>query len=316
MRQKLHRYRQFFVILAIMTLVWFVVDMSSMRTYQTTVRVGCVGVDTARYVMTGGDEELPLSVESDGFSALLHHLTWRHRTMEVNLSAWELSASDGRIAIASETYKEELQYRFSPLGRSEIKMQKDSLVFTFSERMQKAYRPQLTDISFSFADGYGLCGMPSLKPDSVFLYGSDESLAAIESLRTQPAEIAVGKGGGQYSLKLVPVWNDYPDVRVSQSEVLLTVPVEPYIEESRTLKVVCEGDIAHKRIKLYPDEVTVTFWVPQSRYGADDADDCKAVVRLDDNSGAQELPVTITDFPSELRIKSVEPESVQHVIIK
>lgn len=316
MRQKLHRYRQFFVILAIMTLVWFVVDMSSMRTYQTTVRIGYVGVDTARYVMTSGDEELPLTVESDGFAALLHHLSWRHRAMDVDLSALEKSANDGRMAVASENYKEELQYRFSPLGRCEIKMQKDSLVFTFSERMQKAYRPLMTDISFTFADGYGLCGMPTLKPDTVFLYGSEESLASIGSLRTQPAEIAVGKEGGQYSLKLVPVWNDYPDVRVSQSEVLLTVPVEPYIEESRTLKVVCEGNSAHERIKLYPDEVTVTFWVPQSRYGADDADDCKAVVRLDDNSGAQELPVTITDFPSELRIKSVEPESVQHVIIR
>ena len=316
MRQKLHRYRQFFVILAIMTLVWFVVDMSSMRSYQTTVRICYSGVDTARYVMTSGDEELPLTVESDGFSALMHHLTWRQRAMDVDLSAIDKLSTGGRVAVASENYKEELQRRFSPVGRCEIKVLKDSLVATFSERMRKAYRPQLRDITFSFADGYGLCGLPTLKPDSVFLYGSEESLAAIESLYTKPAEIAVGKEGGRYSLGLMPVWRDYPDVRVSQSEVSITVPVEPYVEESRTVKVVCDGNSAQGRIKLYPDEVTVTFWVPQSRYGSDDAGDCRAVVRLDDAGDSRELPVIITDFSSVVRIKSVEPETVQHVIIR
>lgn len=299
-----------------MTLVWFVVDMSSIRSYQTTVKICYSGVDTARYVMTSGDEELPLTVESDGFSALMHHLSWRHHAMDVDLSAIDKSAGGGRVSVPSESYKEELQRRFSPVGRCEIKVLKDSLVFTFSERMRKAYRPQMRDITFSFADGYGLCGLPTLEPDSVYLYGSEESLAAIESLYTQPAEIAVGKEGGQYSLGITPVWEVYPDVRVSQSEVLITVPVEPYVEESHTMKIVCEGNNEHQRIKLYPDVVTVTFWVPQSRYGADDACDCRAVVRLDNNGESQELPVIITDFSSEVRIKSVDPETVQHVIIR
>lgn len=319
MRQKLHRYRQFFVILAIMTLVWFVVDMSSPRSYQTSVKISYTGIDTAHYVLSAVDEELPVSVTTDGFSALHHHLYWRQRPLSVDiasLSQKALSSGNSRLSIDTEKYKDELKRRFSLVSSCEIEIQKDSIYVQIKERCQKAYKPQLKDISFSFPDGYGLCGQATISPDSVYLYGSEESLGKIASLHTQAANITVGKNGGRFKLNLEPEWSKFPDVRVSQKSIVLTVPVEPYVEITQPLKVRIAGADSVRQVKLYPDEVTVSFWVPQSSYGKISADGSKAIVCMDAASASHDLTVSITDFPSILRIKSVEPEKVQYVIIK
>ena len=42
----------------------------------------------------------------------------------------------------------------------------------------------------------------------------------------------------------------------------------------------------------------------------------KAVAKQQDNIGHNGLLVTVSDFPSDMRIKSIEPDRVQYVIIK
>ncbi|MBO4751273.1 MAG: hypothetical protein J5526_00790 [Bacteroidales bacterium] len=302
-----------------MTVVWFVVDMLSPRTYQTSVKISYAGIDTAHYVLSAVDDELPVSVTTDGFSALHYHLYWRQRPLSVDLAALARKVSPNgksRLSVATDRYKDELQRRFSPIGGCEIELQQDSLSVLLDERCRKAYKPQLKDISFSFPDGYGLYGQASVTPDSVYLYGSEESLAKITALHTQPAKISVGKNGGHFQLKLEPEWRKFSDVRPSQESIVLTVPVEPYVEITQPLKVRIAGADSVRRVKLYPDEVTVSFWVPQSSYGKISANGCQAVVCMDGASASHDLKVTVTDFPSILRIKSVEPDKVQYVIIK
>lgn len=302
-----------------MTLVWFVVDMSSPRTYQTSVKVAYTGIDTARYVTTSADGELPVTVTTDGFSALYHHLYCRERPMNVDVGTLTRKGpKEGkkRLSIATDKYEAELQHRFSPVGSCEIEILKDSLNVTVEGRYGRAYKPLLKGVSFSFPDGYGLCGEATVSPDTIYLYGSEESLGKIESLHTNAANIAVGKNGGHFILKLDAEWQQFPDVRASQESVILNVPVEPYVEMTQQLKVhIVEAD-SLKQVKLYPDEVTVSFWVPQSAYGMATAEGSKAVVRMNTETSSKELPVAITDFPSNMRIKSVEPENVQYVIIK
>ena len=313
------RYRPFFVTLVIMTLVWFVMDMSSMRGYQTTAKVEYLGIDTARYAIVYQDAELPLSVESDGFTALLHHWLRSRHSLAVDLSAQlsGLQQADGaRISGPAGDYNESLKKLFGPMQDCSVTPAKDSLTVVLSERRRRSYVPQLRDVSFTFPDGYGLSGTPTLSPDTVYLYGSERSLNEVEAIYTQAATVRVKDADAVYRLALEPVWNNYPDLRVSQSMVTLKVPVEAYVEERQCLKVHFVSDDTTMRVRLYPDQVSVTVWVPRNSSSSDSKMTLKAVVRHDMASQQNELPVTITDFPTDVKIKSVEPNVVQYVIIQ
>lgn len=313
------RYRSFFVILAIMTLVWFVMDMSERRTYQTSVSVVYVGIDTARYAIVQMDGTLPLTVESDGFTALLNHWLWRKKPLEIDLSHMlkhRPVRGETRLSAATADLAKQLQSHLSPVEGSLIAFGMDSLSVTISERKGKAYKPHLRGVTFSFNDGYGLSGSPMLAPDSVYLYGSERSLNAIEAIYTKAARVPVADSGGTYRLELDPVWREYPDLRVSQTSVTLYVPAEPYVEARYSLPVSFESGDSAMRVKLYPDNVIVTAWVPRGSSAATSQIAMKAVVRRDAASSQNGLPVSITNFPTDVQIKSVEPDRVQYVILK
>lgn len=315
----IRQYKPFFVILVVVALVWFVIDMSSVRRYQTSVRVEYRGIDTARYAIVSEDVELPLTVESDGFSALLHHWSWRRSVLTVDMLPKLQNVRIGgesRISVSAVDYREWIMKHFSHLQECSVTVDKDSLSVTVSERMRKAFVPQLSDVSFTFPDGYGLSGTPMLSPDTVYLYGSESSLNCVKSLYTKASNVNVSDSGGVYRLGLEPVWNSYPDLRVSQQTVALTVPVEAYVEERQLLNVEYLSDDTTMRVRLYPDQVAVTVLVPKGIASSDGRPRLKAVVRNDQFSAQTELPVSIVDFPSDMRVKSVEPDKVQYVIIK
>jgi len=318
-RSKLHQYRPFFVILVIMTIVWFVMEMTSSRTYKTSVAVTFTGIDTARYAILDKSQELPLTVESDGFTALIHNWTWRDKKLEINLSDLlkaKQPSGEIHLSVAAENYKELFQNNFSPIKSSVITFDEDSLSVTLSERMCKAFVPEIRNVTFTFSDGFGISGTPMMSPDTVYLYGSERSLTAIDAIYTRADTVKVADSGGFYKLSLFPVWNEYPDLRVSQTALTLQVPVEPYFEDRQTLKVQFISDDTEMRVKLYPENVVVTTWVPQSATLNGNKSDIHAVVRHDKESPEKALAVTITDFPKNIRIKSVEPDHVQYVIIK
>lgn len=311
------QYRSFLLIVATMTVVWFAVALSSTRTYNDNVSVSYTGIDTARYVVLVKDSVLPVTVTGDGFAALFHHWMWKGKSLSVSLQPLPL-ATTGRkeqnLAIVSDEYMPELSKNFSPIGKYEVKPNKDTLKILIRERKRRTYVPQLRGVTFSFAEGYGLKETPTMSPSKVTLYGSEQSLSQIEAIYTKPAEVSVGAEGGKVRLDLEPVWKEYPDVRTSHNYIYVSVPTGAYVETKKTVKVELEGTNIPNTFKLYPDQVSVSAWVPQDDYF--DMADIRAVVRLEPNESRAELPVSIIDFPSNIRIRNIEPEKVQYVIIK
>ena len=319
MSGKLHQYRSFFVILALVSLTWLVADLLSTRSYQTSVKVLFTGVDTARYVLVTDDHETVLNIESDGFTALFHHITRQHKSLEIDLSGILKMSGDGspaKLTVATADYAEQMQHHIAPVGECTVSFVKESLYVTIYERESRGFVPQLRNVTFRFRDGFGLSGKPSITPDTVYLYGSRKSLDDIEALYTKAADIDVPDTGGRFELELEGVWEKHGDLRVSSRSVSIDIPTEAYVECQQTIKVDFEGSDSVHHVRLYPDQVTVTTWVPQSTYNQNSTFRMKAVAKQQDHIGHNGLLVTVSDFPSDMRIKSVEPDRVQYVIIK
>ena len=72
---------------------------------------------------------------------------------------------------------------------------------------------------------------------------------------------------------------------------------------------------ARYTLRLIPARVSVTLWVPVKDYDFLSADQIEAVANYDPAQPSQELPVLVTRFPNNARVKQVSPASLQYVIL-
>lgn len=298
--------KRFLVILGIVALVWLGVSMAEEKPYPMQVRVQMVGYDTIRYAAVQSDTLLPLRVTMSGWSAFLTSLSREAPLLEVEVP-------EGQNAVAVATLGNDL--RHTVLGARRVESEVDSLRIVLSPRARRSYRPKLDDVEFSFSEQYGLYGEPRITPAVVDLYGPAEALSQIDEIKVAATSIRNIKGNASYTLALDPVWQAYPDVHPSCSEVTITLPVEAYVEREFRLPVQVRDADSSVALKLYPAEVTLRAWVAQRDLHRDPA--FTVAVDYGDvflNDGR--LEPRLVEFPSYVRPRYLEPSEIQCVVIR
>lgn len=280
--------------------------MSEEQEYPMRVRVQMAGFDTVRYAVVEADSLLDVRVRMAGFNLFLHGLFDDTPKLVVEMK-------EGESAVAVSDLNEPL--RRCIMGATQVITRTDSLRVRIAERRSKVYQPRLKDVDFSFTEQYGLCGEPVIRPANVVLYGPEEALDKIDELCVAATSIPNVNESATYRLPLEPVWERYPDVYPSVREVEVYVPVEPYVEHQYRVPIAVSGADTTVSLRLYPEEAVVRVWVPQRDIGREP--DLKVSVEYAEilQSGGVVSP-RLTEFPSYVRPRSVEPHEVQCVIIK
>lgn len=301
------------IILLVTTLVWIVWVLSESMNYSVKLKVHVAGIDTAKYVVVECDSIVTVDIESDGFTAIRRYLKMRNREVEVNMDLAK-KTSYGR-AIGVNDWLVDFKQELSLKGLGTVRGHQDSLRVVLAERQSKAFCPKIKNVQFDFAMQYGLNGTPKLIPDTVWLYGSEKSLSKIEELYTQSMVISNMSDSGEYLLPLEPVWESYPDVYPSQQSVMLYVPISTFSEKEFDLPVKFVASDTTLKVRIYPEKVHVKMLVDSKQYNRLMDDMIELMVRYDERSG-EKLPVIVSRFPEYARVKTIEPQSIQYVIIK
>lgn len=315
-RQRLWHYRAFFFTLVVISLIWLISNMSEQKVYREAYPVRFIGFDSVRYATTLADTVVTLDISSNGFRALHRSLATR-RTIEVDVSSkmgkgnkdsYDMILSTNEL---SEVFSNQIDMR----GVESLAPVQQSLALHLALRESKAFVPDIDKVQFKFEGLTGLFGTPVITPDTIWLYGSRASLDCIDRIEALPQTIGGIMISDTHEVKLDPVWKQFSDLRPSATKVSVFLPVQRYVQ--RTIKVpisiVNNGDV--KRIHLYPNEVDVSFMVPQSEYNKYTADQFTVNVTIDSDSLSNLHPI-VTTFPANVRILSVSPSEVQYIIIK
>lgn len=303
------RHRSFWIILVITAIVWLVATMSEHGDYPLEVGVEWQGYDTTRYVVTHQDTLLPVTINSNCFLAIgRYHAAKRQQFI--------IKTSGDTVVKVNDALFNDIKRQFGFHSIYGFKSSVDQLSITLVERQRRPYVPQLRNVDFEFAEQCGLSGNPVLKPDTVWLYGAKEHLDQITSLYTKEARFAQISDSCYRMLALEPVWQSYPDVRPSVDSVRLFLPVDRYVEKTLTVPVRFQGGGLQSEVRLYPERVDVTLWVPIGLYDDINADQVHVAVDYPAAKSAKELPVLATLFPSNTRVKQISPSSIQYVIIQ
>ena len=298
--------KRFLVILGITALVWVGVSLSEENDYPVRVRVEYIGYDTVRYALLQADTLLPVQAHISGFNAMLLGISQNTVSLEVPVEVTQNALPVGPLTD---------RVRQSILGAKSVMSSVDSIHFSFAERSHRDYLVNLDQLNISFADQYGLYGEPVLTPSVVTLYGPKKALDDIQQVNLQPAEILGIKESGTYPLMLDPVWKQYADVRPSCQEVNLYLPVEAYVEKEYMVPVIVKGADTALSVKVYPPQVTVHAWVAQ-RDLLREPEFTVAVFYDELLSSGGRLSPQLLQFPGYIRLRSIEPNEVQCVVIK
>ena len=188
-------------------------------------------------------------------------------------------------------------------------------MWILAERHHRTYRPRLDHVEFSFAEQYGLYGQPTVTPAEVTLYGTEESLAGIEDVFVAKAAVKDIKASGSYTLRLEPVWEGRVDVKPSCREVSVFVPVEAYVERDFRVPIKVTGADTTVELRVYPEEAVLHVWVAQ-RDLQRTPDFAVSIDYSDVLAHKSDLTPRLTEFPSYVRLRNMEPQTVQCVIIK
>lgn len=305
----LRRHRPFWIILIITALVGLGTILSEHNDYSMSLHVEWMGFDTSRYAVSYADTLLPVSVNVNGFNAIVCYFKAKDRH-------YVIQAHGDTVVKVGKPLFDDIVDQMEFVGVHGVSSIVEQLRLKLSERQAKAFRPELRDVDFSFDGQYGLAGEPGITPDTVWLYGSPESLARIDRLYTLPTHIRGLSDTTCCSLALNPVWKRYPDLRASTDSVSLFIPVERFTEKTVSVPVSFVAENNEIRARLYPERVDVTFWVSSRDYDRFLDDMVQAVVEYNPDENQEVLPVLVKKFPASARIKTVTPSTIRYVIIK
>lgn len=313
LKKSIHAYKGFLGILLLTAVVWVFVSLSETKSFPLKVSLSYTGYNDAQYTVIQSDTTLLLTVESNGFNAIGHHISKSGRTLKIDVSSDRRLNKVISVRSILDTIEPQLSYR----GIKRITSAKDSLYLVLKPLTRKAFSPNMSDVEFTFAEQYGLCGEPKLSPDTIYLYGSEESLSQINELRLMPSSFNNIYENATFDVAIDTSWKRYPDVRSSVDKVRIFVPIEPYTERVFELPVVVKDSDSTVRLNLYPSKVAVTAWVPQRSFSQISNEMFTATVDYADvTAGSHSLVVRLSKFPSMARVKKVEPAEIQYVIIK
>ena len=302
------RSRSFWVIIALTAIVWLLAVMSEHDDYPVDVRVKWTGFDTSRYVVTYADTLLPVTINSNCFLAISRYRTVRN-------TPYVITIPSDTVVKVNPALLDDVVKQLDFNGTHGITSTTESLRIALTERSSKAFVPQLRNVDFYFVDQRGLAGLPVVQPDTVWLYGDPASLDKIKEVTTRQYAIEGVRDSGWHVLPLDPVWKQYPDIRASHDSVRIFLPVDRFVEKTVTVSVVPKTPDSRYTLRLIPARVSVTLWVPVKDYDYLSADQIEAEVNYNPAKPSQELPVLVTRFPENVRIKQVSPASLQYVIL-
>lgn len=316
MRHRLKQSRAFIFSLIAISAIWLVSSMSEQKVYREHYRLSLDGIDRAKYAVKSIDSVLTLDITSNGFYALRRGL---RKNCVIHINIGETIAKDKteeiKVRISTNDYIDAIRNQIDSRGVASIKAVTEEIEAELSERCEKAFVPSIDKVNFQFAAMIGLYGEPVMIPDTVWLYGSKESLEKIDAIGAEPQTIKEIRSSMRHRVKLDGSWKKYGDVYPSTETIDIFVPVEKYIEKTISVPVVYETPSQYKRVQLYPSSVKLTCLVAEREYDEIDENSFTVTVR-DISDTLKHLQPTVTEFPSNVRVKAITPSQIQYIIIK
>lgn len=308
----------FFVCLLISALLWLLINLSFSFTTIVSFPVKYLNLPENMILVSVPDTQITLLVKAKGFDLISEKFKFKSTILSVDLDRLKLRhdrSGNKRAFLVSKGMLAKLKNQLSATTEI-IKINPDTLWFVFDEKVEKKL-PVKPDLEISFEKQFDVYSDIMLVPDSVVVTGPKryvENLQFVTSKKIMLKNLTTDK---TISLPLISKLNNF-HLQFSPKKVTAKIDVEQFTEASLELPLEISCNSPNVRLKLFPENVTITYMVAIKDFKTIMAQNFIAGVKCEDveTSMNRKLKVEVREKSNLAKITRIQPDYVEYLIMK
>lgn len=300
----------FFIFLIISMAAWLLVKLSVGYSTQASFRLRLDNVPTDQWV-SSDEQSVNMSLNIDGFHTLRYKMIREpYRFVSISLSEVPYRQESGNTYSFSSQYMAEKVAERLGISAADITMNDGVIYFTMDPLKSKvvpiAFRSDL-----KMQRQYGLYGIPTIDPATVTIYGPEEVVDTVKTVRTE----SVSKTNVSESFsESVPLDMLGGRIRCNTKEVRVTVEVEKYTEKEIEVPIRFDGK---QEVRFFPETLSVKCLVAMKDFATILPEDFTVAIDKKQLEALQPLlDVRLVSWPKTVQVLSSHPDKVEYLIVQ
>ena len=307
-RTNKHSAFTFLIFLVISTAAWFLVKLSENYVTQTTFRLQMEEVQADKWI-SSDEQSVKMSLNIDGFHTLRYKMI-RDRYVTIPLNEVPFRLENGNTYSFSSQYVAEKVAEKLNINASDITMNDAKIYFTLDALKSKVV-PVVLQSNVTTARQYDIYGIPTLDPSSVTVYGPQEVIDTIKTVRTEPL---VMNNVSQNFNATLPLDLLGGRIHSNVKEVKAEVQVEKFTEMDVEVPIKMTDSL---KMRFFPETMTVKCLVAMRDYASITPENFAVAVDKQQLKAMQPLlDVRLASWPPTVQILSTRPDKVEYLIVQ
>ena len=307
-RTNKHSAFTFLIFLVISTAAWFLVKLSENYVTQTTFRLQMEEVQADKWI-SSDEQSVKMSLNIDGFHTLRYKMI-RDRVVTIPLNEVSYRLENGNTYSFSSQYVAEKVAEKLNINASDITINDAKIYFTLDALKSKVV-PVVLQSNVTTARQYDIYGIPTLDPSSVTVYGPQEVIDTIKTVRTEPL---VMNNVSQNFNATLPLDLLGGRIHSNVKEVKAEVQVEKFTEMDVEVPIKMTDSL---KMRFFPETMTVKCLVAMRDYASITPENFTVAVDKQQLKAMQPLlDVRLASWPPTVQILSTRPDKVEYLIVQ
>lgn len=300
----------FLVFLAISTVAWLMVKLSEDYTTQALFRVQLEEVPADKWV-SSPEQSVKMSMTVDGFHTLRYKMIREaNRFVTISLSEVPFRNEGGNTYSFGSQYVADKVAALLDVNASDITINEAKLYFNMDALKSKVV-PIVLRSDIQTQRQYGLYGIPVLDPASVTIFGPQEVIDSVKSVKTVLLSRVNVNQSFSETLGLDMMGGR---IRSNVKEVRADVEVEKFTEMDIEVPIKVADSL---RMRFFPETMSVKCLVAMRDYTSITPESFVATVDIQQLEAMQPLlDVKLTKCPPAIQIVSTRPDKVEYLIVE
>ena len=188
------------------------------------------------------------------------------------------------------------------------------LNFNFVDEVHKKV-PIKVDLLFDLEKQYQLSGPVKCNLDCVEITGIKENVETIKYIKTEPKILSKLSQSQNFKISLINPFKNHK-LFLSSKEINITIPVDKFTEGKIRVPIEVINCDKNFTLKIFPDEVFVTYFVTLRNYNKVKPEMFRAIVNCTEINDSRMIKVTLSQKPEFVNNIKIKPEKVEYIQIK
>lgn len=300
----------FLVFLAISTALWFLIKLSDNYSTQAIYTLQFEEVPADQWV-SSPELAVKMSLNTNGFHTLRYKMVRDpKRIVIIPLDEVPYRQETGNTYSFSSQYVAERVAKILGINTSDVVMNDGKVYFNMD-----ALKSKVVPIDFrsdiKTQRQFGVYGIPTLNPSTITVYGPQEVIDTVNSVRTNKVTKANVSRGFRETVGL-----DLLGGRIQSNikEVEVEVNVEKFTEKDVEVPIKVSGNL---KLRFFPETMKVKCLVAIKDYASIVPEDFSVAVDKQQLEALQPLlDVRLASWPQYIQVLSTSPDKVEYLIVQ